>query len=108
MIECNPYQWSKVATLRDSLLFLDHTCSRQPSLNLGSTKSSITPAITASSSMSAQGRKRKRPEVIDGAILAANLAKDAAETISVLAPLKASMGMLTTLLESIKVNHSLN
>jgi hypothetical protein len=58
--------------------------------------------------MSAQGRKRKRPEVIEGAILAANLAKDAAETISVLAPLKASMGMLTTLLESIKVGHSLN
>jgi hypothetical protein len=58
--------------------------------------------------MYTQGKKKKRPEVIDGAILAANLAKDAAETISVLAPLKASMGMLTTLLESIKVSHSLN
>jgi hypothetical protein len=58
--------------------------------------------------MSTQGKKRKQVEVIDGAILAANLTKDAAATIAVLSPLKASMGMLVTLLESIKAGQSLN
>ncbi|PVF98472.1 hypothetical protein CPB86DRAFT_784708 [Serendipita vermifera] len=49
-----------------------------------------------------EGRKRKRQEVIDGVILTANLTKDASRAIAVLAPLEASMGMLITLLESIK------
>jgi hypothetical protein len=69
-----------------------------------STLSQLPPVIISKSSMYTQGKKRKRPEVINGAILAVNLAKDAAETTAILSPLKASMGILVTLLESIKAS----
>ncbi|PVF98473.1 hypothetical protein CPB86DRAFT_873331 [Serendipita vermifera] len=52
--------------------------------------------------MSLHGRKRKRQDVIDEAILAATVAKNASDMIAVLAPLKATMGMLIAFLESIK------
>ncbi|CAG8620682.1 3261_t:CDS:2, partial [Acaulospora colombiana] len=52
--------------------------------------------------MSSHGKKSKRQEVLDRAILAANVTKNASEMIAVLGPLKTSMGMLISLLESIK------
>jgi hypothetical protein len=55
--------------------------------------------------MSTDGKKRKRQaEVIDAAILAAKAAKNTAETMPLLAPLKGSMNSLIKLLESIKVS----
>jgi hypothetical protein len=55
--------------------------------------------------MSSRPKSKKRPieEVTDGAILVAKVVKDASESLPVLAPLKASMGIVITLLENLKV-----
>jgi hypothetical protein len=52
-----------------------------------------------------KGKKRNLDEVIDGAILGAKVAKEAGESVPVLSPLKASMGIVITLLENLKVGY---
>ncbi|PVG02915.1 hypothetical protein CPB86DRAFT_724318, partial [Serendipita vermifera] len=69
--------------------------SSQPSRNARHTE---TP-----SSMTPKGRKRQRfDDAINAAIVVAKLARDAGDTSPLLGPLKASMGMLITLLENVK------
>jgi hypothetical protein len=72
--------------------------SSQPSRITGK-KHAGTPA-----SMTPKDRKRKRfDDAINATITIAKLARDAGDSSPLLGPLKASMGMLVTLLETVKV-----
>jgi hypothetical protein len=49
-------------------------------------------------------KKGRLDEAIDAAILVAKVTKDVGESVPVLTPLKASMGIVITLLENLRVS----
>jgi hypothetical protein len=57
-------------------------------------------------SLNTKGKKGRLDEAIDAAILVAKVTKDVGESVPVLSPLKASMGIVITLLENLKVSRS--
>ncbi|PVF98144.1 hypothetical protein CPB86DRAFT_389260 [Serendipita vermifera] len=72
-----------------------------PSQSRQSTNTTGRPGTPAS--MTPRERKKKRlDDAVNNAITIAKIAKDTGETIPLLAPLKASMGIVITLLEIVK------
>lgn len=71
-------------------------------LPLGSTSSIGSKESLADSTADKGSKKRRLDGALNRAITVARGSKDAIEVVSILSPLKASMGILITLLENVK------
>jgi hypothetical protein len=89
-----------------------NNCSTM-SQNQPPTKSQFHPSIPRvgaqpSRSTSAKENKNRFEDVVNSAITTAKIAKDASGTMPPLTPLKASLGMVITFLETVKVQYAQN